>query len=242
MHRPPARPSRRIFLLVPLLLGVAACAGGPDPGEATPSHMLAHFNQVVEIRDAVVSGDVDATRPPARWLANHQFKAEEYPMPQAQEALQEMRAESRAIMAQSGIPDLAMSVGRLGAACGSCHTALHGGPHINVPAAPPTPPAGATPEAHMKQHAWASERLWEGLIGPSEGSWIVGAAALAGPALDFGPSGSAPARVLELQAKLTQLAQRAREAHGLQDRATIYGQLLETCADCHEILGTGMKH
>jgi cytochrome c553 len=141
---------------------------------------------------------------------------------------------------QNEIPELAGSVGQLGAACGACHTAMKAGPRLSVPSAPPTPAAGATPEEHMNRHAWASDRLWEGLIGPSEGSWIVGAAVLTGPALDFGPPGSASQQVLDLQAKVTQLATSARETRGLQDRATIYGQLLSTCAECHDILGLRM--
>lgn len=240
MHCPRALTGRRL-LLVPILLGAPACAGGPDPGEATPSHMLVHFNSVAEIRDAVVSGDIDAARSPARWLATHQFEDEQYPMPEARAALEKVRAESRNIVDQRETSELAASVGRLGAACGSCHTALKAGPRLNVPSAPPTPAAGATPEAHMNRHAWATDRLWEGLIGPSDASWTVGAAVLTGPALDFGPPGSASAQVLDLQAKVTQLATKARETHDLQGRATIYGQLLDTCADCHQILGMGMK-
>ncbi|MCG6954434.1 MAG: hypothetical protein LJF04_00455 [Gemmatimonadetes bacterium] len=239
MHYPRDRTGRSL-LLAPILFGVAACAGGPSPGEAVPNHMLSHFNSVAEIRDAVVSGDVGATRSPAHWLATHQFEPEEYSMPEAQEALENVRAESRSIVDQKGIPELAGSVARLGAACGSCHTAMQAGPRLNVPSAPPTPAAGATPEEHMNRHAWASDRLWEGLIGPSDGSWIVGAAVLTGPALDFGPPGSASQRVLDLQAKVTQLATSARETRGLQDRATIYGELLETCAECHDILGLRM--
>jgi cytochrome c553 len=203
--------------------------------------MLSHFNSVVEIRDALVSGDVGATRSPARWLASHQFEPEEYSMQEAREALEQMRAESRMILTQKGIPEMARSVGRLGAACGSCHTAMKQGPRLSVPSAPPSPAAGATPEAHMNRHAWASERLWEGLVAPSDASWMVGAAVLTGPALDWGPAGSASPRVLELQAKVTQLAQDARQTESLQDRATLYGQLLETCADCHEIVGMGMS-
>jgi hypothetical protein len=239
VHCPRGLTGRRL-LLVPILLGVGACAGGPDPGEAVPSHMMSHFNSAVRIRDAVVSGDVGATRSPARWLATHQFEAEEYPAPEAREALEKLRDESRSITNQREIPELAGSVARLGAACGSCHTAMKAGPHLSVPAAPPTPAAGATPEEHMNRHAWASERLWEGLVGPSEGSWIVGAAVLTGPALDFGPPGSASQRVLDLQAKVARLAASARETRGLQDRARVYGQLLETCAECHEILGLRM--
>jgi cytochrome c556 len=232
------RNGLRCLSLLPALGALTACAGGPDPEATAPSHMYAHFQQVGEIRDAVVRGEVGGTRSAARWLASH--KGDEFPDPAAQEALEKMQAEGRIILAQDEITDVARSVGRLGAACGTCHVALNGGPHVNVPSLPPIPAAGSPPEAHMNRHAWASERLWEGLIGPSEGSWTVGAAALDGPALDFGPASNRPPQADELAAKVHDLAVSARQAHTLQERATVYGQLLQTCAECHEILGMRM--
>lgn len=203
--------------------------------------MYAHFSQVGEIRDAVVAGNVDATRRPARWLATHQV-GDEFPMPGAAAGLEQMRAEGRAILDQNGLAGVARSVGRLGASCGGCHTAVQAGPHFKVPEIPKMPAAGAAPDTHMNRHVWASEQLWEGLIGPSEGSWIVGAAALEGPALDFGPEGSSPRQAVALEARVAKLAKSARDAHTLAERATVYGQLLETCAECHELLGVRMSH
>ena len=201
--------------------------------------MAAHFSQVVEIRDAVVDGDVDATRSPARWLANP--KGEDFPMPGAADAIERMRSEGRIILAQKEIMDIAQSAARLGATCGACHTTVKDGPTFKVPAEPPMAAAGATPEAHMVRHAWASERLWEGLIGPSEASWILGAAALNSTPMDFGPAGSAPPQAAELEKKVIELAKSAREAHTLPDRAAVYGQLLQTCAACHTYLGMRMS-
>lgn len=113
-----------VALLLLATSALAACAGAPDPNTAAPSHMFAHFMQVGVIQSAVVSGDVGATRRPARWLASHQ--AEQFPQA-AEPALEQMRAEARIILAQDNLTDIASSLARMGVACGSCHRTTNEG-------------------------------------------------------------------------------------------------------------------
>lgn len=219
---------RALFLTAPLTL--AACAGGPDPDTAAPSHMFAHFMQVGAIQSAVVNGDVDATRAPARWLASHEdadFPAD------AQPALEQMRAEARVLLAQSELTDVARSVARMGMACGTCHRVTDGGPEIRLSEAPP--PSNA-PDQHMARHVWALDRMWEGLIAPSDAAWRAGAAALVNAPLRFG-AGDQAAQADELAAKVHQIAESARNAASDRERADVYGELLQSCALCHEFLG-----
>lgn len=224
--------TRHIGSIGPILAGaalLAACAGRPDPEMASPTHMYAHYEQVGEIRSAVVAGDIDATRGPARWLASHkgdQFQAD------AEPALEKMRAEGRVILAQHEVTDIARSVGRMGAACGTCHQVTHGGPRVTVG----NPPSASTaPAEHMSRHAWAMDRLWDGLVGPSDGAWTAGAAALSGASLDFG-TGPVPPQADQLAEKVHELGRAARDARDETARAEVYGQLLQTCALCHSVL------
>ena len=162
-----SRPGTGALLLLATSM-LAACAGGPDPDTAAPSHMFAHFMQVGVIQSAVVSGDVGATRRPARWLASH--PAEQFPAA-AEPALEQMRAEARIMLAQDELTDIARSLARMGTACGNCHRITDGGPHLRIEEAPPLTSA---PEGHMNRHVWAVDRLWEGIIGPSDAAWAAG--------------------------------------------------------------------
>jgi len=227
------RPGRLGVLLTAAAL--AGCAGGPDPEVAGPSHMYVHFTRVGDIVEAVVDGNVGATRDPARWLASHQ--SEGFPAAGA-DALERMRAQGRMILSQNQVTDIAMSVSRMGLACGSCHTAVGGGPRINVDMAPS---ASSDPGKTMVRHVWAVDRLWEGIIAPSDAAWASGAAVLAAPGLDLGPPGNRPQAADDLAERVPELGRLAKAARDPGERAEIYGHLLQTCALCHEALGMRMR-
>jgi len=223
------RPGLRVLLLTAPLT-FAACGGGPNPETAAPSHMFAHFMQVGVIQSAVVNGDVDGTRRPARWLANHQDP--QFPAA-AQPALEQMRAEARVMLAQTELVDVARSLARMGTACGSCHQITNGGPDVRLSEAPPL--TGA-PDQHMSRHVWALDRLWEGLIAPSNAAWRAGASALVDAPLHF-TAGQQSEQANEVAAKVHELAATARSATDEKERARVYGELLQTCYLCHEAIG-----
>jgi len=193
--------------------------------------MSSHYNQVDEIQEAVVSGDLEATRRPARWLATHQGR--EFP-PAAAEALEMMRNEGRIMQEQNELLAVARTLGRMGLACGSCHTATK----VNVGFTVTEPPASsASPREHMQRHAWAVDRLWEGLAGPSDASWRAGAGALVHMPVDFGGNDQAN----RLANRVHELSDKATAAATPRDRAQVYGDLLETCALCHSALRMRMR-
>jgi hypothetical protein len=220
--------SRLTFLLA-IIAGLTACAGGaaPDSDGMAPSHMYAHYTQVGEIQDAVMRGDLDATRGPARWLATHQ--GDEYGAG-GEEALEKMRTEARIIGGQRDILEIGRAVARMGAACGSCHSTTGGGPDITVGE---PPPSSTNPGPHMARHAWGAERLWEGLFGPSDAAWAAGAGALSSMPLDFGANDQAN----RLARRVHELSRTARTVRAPADRARLYGDFLETCSLCHGALG-----
>ena len=201
---------------------------------AGPPEMYVHFQQVGEIHDAIVLGDVEATRAPARALANSHNPYGEA----AVEAWQLMQAEARGIQEQHDLLDLSRSVARMGMACGACHLTMEDGPDIQ----PGDPPSGSrVPTPHMLRHQWATDRLWEGLVGPSPTAWAAGAGALRDAALDFGPPGNRAAEVEQLARRVHLLGDDCRHTESWEDRASIYGRLLETCANCHELMGLRMR-
>jgi cytochrome c556 len=221
----------RTLLLSLSLVALAACAGGPDPEASGMSHMYVHYARVGEIHSAVVDGSIDDTRSPARWLATH--RAEEFPAG-GQEALEAMRNEARIIAAEDDLAGLGRAVARMGNACGSCHSALGSGPNITVVE---PPPMSSVPSESMKRHAWASDRLWEGLVGPSAAAWAAGAGALGSSPMDFGTNDPANRLAMRVQG----LSEKAAAASTPRDRAAVYGDLLETCSLCHRTLQMRMR-
>ena len=95
------------------------------------------------------------------------------------------------------------------------------------------PDAGDSLSSRMKQHAWATERLWEGLYVPSAAAWDAGAKVLA--------HGQFPEEVLKkggvyarsAAADFRKAAARASKMRSSASRAALYAELLGTCATCH---------
>jgi len=212
-------------------LTLTACAGGPDPETSGATHMGSHYVQVDQIQEAVIAGRLDDTRRPARWLATHQGR--EFPSAAAA-ALEMMRNEGRIMQEQGELLPVARTLGRMGVACGECHLATSAKVAFKVEEPPASSPL---PQEHMRRHAWAVDRLWEGLAGPSDASWRAGAGALVHMPVDFGANDQAN----RLANRVHELADRAAAAATPKDRAQVYGDLLENCALCHNALRMRMR-
>lgn len=124
-------------------------------------------------------------------------------------------------------------VPRVAAACAGCHVAMQR--PVRFPEAPRAPYDAAMTEARMARHRWATDRLWEGVIGPADDRWQVGLRMLAETPLPFTRLTDAPliaARIQDIaKAQLAPGADRRPAA-----RAAIYGELLTACAACHASL------
>jgi hypothetical protein len=91
----------------------------------------------------------------------------------------------------------------------------------------------------MRRHLWAADRLWEGLIGPSDERWRVGAQVLRDAALYTDALTQDVAKyeqVTKLAWTVHEIGARADITRDRHARSELYGQLLGTCARCHEIL------
>jgi cytochrome c553 len=118
--------------------------------------------------------------------------------------------------------------------CGQCHLAA--GVTAGVDDSPP--PAGDGVLPHMLRHRWMVDRLWEGLIGPSDEAWARGAAALVAEAAllpSATPHGEHRGYAVDVMSRYVHEAgEAAAEAKDPSARAKVLGDLLATCADCHD--------
>ena len=127
---------------------------------------------------------------------------------------------------------------RVALACANCHIAAGRETIFDEPA--PLPADEPTVDARMARHVWAADRLWEGIVTPSEERWLAGLQVLAAAPLPFSNATDA----LSLSRALAHRAQfeidnRAKEL--LEARATAYGELLITCAGCHAAVATAQR-
>jgi cytochrome c553 len=237
-----------LFLTLPaVLMLVAACddrttpeaetasASSEYPREVLQAHMKDHFFKATEMQVAVINGDLPAVREPARWMAEHANSAA---MPEDwQKNAEAMHAAANQAADAPDLVSAAMATAAMGAECGNCHREL--GAEVGF-AVEEAPPEGEGSKPHMGRHAWASGRMWEGLISPSGVVWDGGAEVLA----------DAPLASAELSADLEVLAEVSQmeaavhvmgaEAIGVatqEERARVYGNFLGTCAVCHDKTG-----
>jgi hypothetical protein len=89
----------------------------------------------------------------------------------------------------------------------------------------------------MLRHAWAAERMWDGLVAPSEELWVKGAQAFGGEALAPDELGDQASQdVVKLSKKVHELAAKAAEVKDRKEQAVLYAELLGSCYTCHKEL------
>lgn len=231
-----------ILTVAVLVTGVAACGDRGDTAEETAAeeamqaqHMQEHFSYAVALRDAVIGGDLAATEEPATWMSEHEMAGG---LPEGWEPyVAEMRTAAGAAAAATELEAAASAAGMMAAQCGACHQAEGATMAVSIGQPPAAEPGTA---AHMARHQWAMQRLWEGLVTPSDAAWTAGLQVLADEPLAAGSFSDDP----QLQEELAGLANRihslAADAGGAADlsaRGQVYGQMLATCAPCHSRVG-----
>jgi cytochrome c553 len=206
---------------------------GPTEVEMVAS-MEGHYSVVILAHDALLQGDLEVfgaqlarvpeqelpASSPAHWRPFH---------------AQLQAAASQGVNA-ADLDAAAEALAGVVLTCGTCHRALESGPIYPAPA----PDDGSSPlETAMLDHQWATERLWEGVTGPWENAWQRGAESLA--AIDiFGteiPGLELSDELREREQALRDLGEEALVTTALDEQAALYGRLLATCGDCHDVLG-----
>ena len=181
------------------------------------THMSDHFARALALKDAVISGDFEATREPAKWLAEH--GAPDNSPDEWVPFITELRQVAAGADGAKDIAEVAAAMGRVGVVCGRCHTESK----IRIEAADVAKPVGD----QMLVHAWASDKMWEGLVIPDAARWAAGAEALATAASQFDEKHK------KTGAEISALAKAARGAKDDLQRGVALGKIMSTCATCH---------
>jgi mono/diheme cytochrome c family protein len=217
-------------------LALAALTFQPSSGpaqEPTNQRMWSHFLAAADVQAAVIRGDLEATMEAATWLAEY----DEPGLPDGAEAfLRELQRAAARVIEATTSEAAGAATGRIAAACGSCHREFYPGMETTKLVEPP--PGEGDIAAHMARHGWAADRLWDGLALPSNAAWEAGADAFAGvPLATDDLAFDNPEGVRALANRTHELGRRAGLETEPSLRARTYGELLSTCAACHQMTG-----
>lgn len=223
-----------LVLASPLLTSAQEPDRPEDP--QTVGHMQAHLERISAIKDAILAGRLRQTREPAAWLAAHE-PMEDLPL-SFEPFVLSMRGHAEAIVAADDIPAAAAGVTAIANDCGGCHIASEIDLEFGYDE---EPPSWSDLQSHMQRHLWAIDRLWEGLIGPSDASWSRGIRMLAEAPL-LGTEATwdeEAAHGDELAHRVHDLGRQAASALTPLDRAEVYSEMIGVCAECHTRTGGG---
>jgi len=205
---------------------------------AAAQHMHSHLDRVIAIKAAVIDGNLDAVRAPANWLATHNPPGS---IPAAFLPFEEeMRNFARLAATAETLDTAAAAVSQIGQACGDCH--LASGLAVSFGYASPPPDDQASTVSQMQRHLWAADRMWAGLIGPSDAAWDSGSGILANLNLKASNLTKDPrkqTRVDELVREIRVVGASGVDAVSTETRTVVYGELLSLCASCHSLTGGG---
>lgn len=214
-------------VVVATLVLAAGCAKQPT----VDRDMATHFEEASLVHAAVVFGDLDRARSAARSLARH-TEAEDLP-DGSEPWVDQMERAALKISDAWNLEAAAQGSAELAAACGSCHRAFDAGPQVRVAWQPEVAP-GVGP--HMDRHHWAMDRLWDGLMVPSDEWWFEGAEVLRDDPLEAEAlHGIAGSEGEELGRRVHELGHVARGVEDPTIRIDMYADILTTCVQCHEM-------
>ncbi len=200
-------------------------------------HMHSHLDRVGAIKAAVIAGDLEAVREPAFWLAEH--KEPEVPdtwMPY----VDEMRRYAEQAATAQDLVGASAAISEIGRACGDCHLASGFSVAFGFDQRPPGDVENL--RTQMQRHLWAADRMWDGLIGPSEKAWKAGTDMLAEVNLTAAQVTEDPAKqppVADLVTRAKALGEQGSLASSRELRSGLYGEFLSLCATCHSLTGGG---
>jgi mono/diheme cytochrome c family protein len=235
-NRPVRRNTRAIPLVTGLaVLGASACAqvGGVTISPEASLQMHEHFGDLLEIRRALVLGDLEGVRRPASRLAEH----EPHPgLPAgSRRHVETMQSQAARLAAATDLTIAAYASAAVAASCGACHAENDVGPEFII-GEPPDRPGMTT---HMIRYSWALNRFWQGLIAPSDEAWLSGSDLTAETRIapeEFARRGLDPEDAATLYAEVREIGERARSATAPAARQAILAEFWVSCAVCHQMV------
>ena len=228
------RPLACLVLGGAAALGAAACRPAQQAG-TSPARVTHAFAWRCDPRPGVIRGDLARAQRSARELLDH-CTVRNAPTAVASQVT-DVASLARSIAEAPDLRTAALHTARLARACGTCHQATSTSLSLAV-VTTPEPGAGEV-SMQMRRHVWASDRMWEGLIGPSDPNWSAGAAVLRDPAPYTAQAtrhAVAPQTVVRIADDLRDLGARAGTV-AVTEREHVYGEFLAGCAGCHTLVG-----
>jgi len=235
--------------LLPLLIHLVACQPGRAPvpsvaevpaavARSGPSgaEMERHAIFAQAVRDAIMRADLEHAQKEARRLTDLPITldAVEYA-----ERFHLMEIAAGQVVAATTIVRAAHAFGELTKACATCHARLQGPTWVDVSG---TAPGTVDSSWAMPRHAWAMTQMYNGVLYNSERPWQAGAELLANRAAwadELPPRRLPSPRENALATSMRELGLRAQSTSDGSLRADLYGELLASCAGCHERTGGG---
>lgn len=191
--------------------------------------MQAHAKQTDTARLAIIDGNLKAaTEAGAELLA----RIPVWELPGSARTMEPaLIVPAKALAEATTLQAAALALGDIGVACGSCHASQGVDIGLSAPTPPPTTEGFSE---QMQRYHWAAERMWQGLILPSEEAIAESVSAIeALPAAGFHPEWmtTLPPAAQQTDGNVHQLA-----ALATTKRGWAYGSMLAACAACHENL------
>ena len=235
-----------LWLASILILVLVAVAFSPSLAEvaseedtsAVADHMHEHLTRISMVKSAIIAGKLEDVREPATWLAEHETVAD---LPKEFEYyVTQMRSHARQVIEAQDLAAAAGAVSNIAKTCGNCHLANH----VFLEFGYDDKPREGLDDivSHMQRHQWAADRLWEGLIGPSDSAWNRGTDMLIDAPLR-------PSHVTATAAHNGEIKKIVRRIHALggigtetktpDARSELYAEILGLCASCHALLNGG---
>jgi hypothetical protein len=196
--------------------------------EAEQRSMHARLQSIRVMTVAVVEGDDERARELARSLGEH-LRSEAAKEEAWEVHLTDVLRHADAVGKARSHDDVAEGIAQLARSCGACHAQLLG--EVTLPRAPHLE-RGESIDAIMQQHAWAANRMWEGLVAASVERWTMGTGTFA--ALPRCEQTLPEGGEIPVCARVRSLANRAHVADEWATRTRLFGELLAGCGECHE--------
>ena len=204
------------------------------------TQMHEHLGRISTIKSQIIMGNLDGIREPAIWLADHE--AVDGLPANFEGFVGLMRQYAREVNNATDLKSAAISVSGMAKTCSSCHLANEVAIEFGYDQ---IPAEWSDTVSHMQRHQWAADRLWEGLIGPSDTAWQRGIDMLTDVPLQPDDvmnedSADVDSEALDQLARRTHvLAWQGAIAKTPTERSELYGEMLGLCAECHTRLGRG---
>lgn len=207
----------------------------PTVAAAAAARMPDHFGDSIRIKDAVIAGELEDVRAPAQRLVD-QVTPEHFPG-EWRPHVEAVGRHAATALAATDIAGASAAAAGLAGSCGGCHAAVGRGPTLADAGTAPVVGPRDPPKTQMLRHQWAADRMWEALISRGDERWRQGAAALADAPLrieEITADVELPEEVQKLGDRVHELGRRAQTVSGWDERATIYGEFIASCATCHK--------